>query len=254
MPLLAIEGVSKRFGGIRALDDVGLSLEAGEAVGLIGPNGAGKTTLFDCVTGVVRPDRGRIYLDGRRIEQLPIYRRSRLGIGRTFQRIELFANMSARDHFLVALRQHEGDGSLFKDLLWKGAASAGETAQADRLIHELGLAEVADRSIETLSLGQGRLVELGRALIQSPKLLLLDEPSSGLDSREAEALGVLVNEVRQETATAVLIVEHDLELVHAVAARAVVLDFGRVIAEGPLDDVLAEPSVREAYLGEGAGA
>jgi branched-chain amino acid transport system ATP-binding protein len=249
MALLEVAQVSKRFGGIRALDGVSLEVAQGEAVGLIGPNGAGKTTLFDCITGLLRPDSGRISFDGSQIDRLPIHRRARLGIGRTFQRIELFAGMTAREHLLVAERERRGDGRLWKDLVWRGAPAADENELIDTMIAELGLAAFADAPIESLSLGQGRLVELGRALIGDPKLLLLDEPSSGLDTRESSALAEVVNDVRQRHGTTVLVVEHDLDVVHAVAERAYVLDFGRLIASGTLNDVLADTAVRTAYLG-----
>jgi branched-chain amino acid transport system ATP-binding protein len=249
-PLLEVRHLSKRFGGIRALTDISLDVSEGEAVGLIGPNGAGKTTLFDCITGVQRADSGEIAFAGARIDALPIYRRARLGIGRTFQRIELFAGMTARDHLLVAEREHRGDGRLWKDLLWRAAPRSDEVARVDKMIAELGLEAFADSAIESLSLGQGRLVELGRALITEPKLLLLDEPSSGLDSRESAGLAAVVNDVRQHRRTAVLIVEHDLDLVHAVAERAYVIDFGRLIAAGTLSEVLSDAGVRKAYLGD----
>jgi branched-chain amino acid transport system ATP-binding protein len=249
MALLEVAAVSKRFGGINALEAVSLEVEPGEAVGLIGPNGAGKTTLFDCITGVLRPDSGKVRFAGERIDHLPIYRRARLGMGRTFQRIELFAGMTARDHLLVAERERSGDGRLWKDLLWRGAPAADEIKLVDTMIAELGLGPFADAAIESLSLGQGRLVELGRALIAEPKLLLLDEPSSGLDTRESSALAEVLNDVRHRHGTAVLIVEHDLDLVHAVAERVYVLDFGHLIASGTLSDVLADATVRTAYLG-----
>jgi branched-chain amino acid transport system ATP-binding protein len=249
MALLEVAAVSKRFGGINALEAVSLEVEPGEAVGLIGPNGAGKTTLFDCITGVLRPDSGEVRFAGERIDHLPIYRRARLVMGRTFQRIELFAGMTARDHLLVAERERSGDGRLWKDLLWRGAPAADEIKLVDTMIAELGLGPFADAAIESLSLGQGRLVELGRALIAEPKLLLLDEPSSGLDTRESSALAEVLNDVRHRHGTAVLIVEHDLDLVHAVAERVYVLDFGHLIASGTLSDVLADATVRTAYLG-----
>jgi len=251
MPLLEVRRVSKRFGGIRALDAVSLEVRTSEAVGLIGPNGAGKTTLFDCITGVLRPDSGEVFFAGERIDHLSIHRRARLGMGRTFQRIELFAGMTARDHLLVAERERRGDGRLWKDLLWRGAPARDEIALVDAMIAELGLGQFADAAIESLSLGQGRLVELGRALISEPRLLLLDEPSSGLDTRESNALAGVLNDVRERHGTAVLIVEHDLDLVHAVAESAYVLDFGRLIASGALGDVLADSAVRTAYLGSG---
>ncbi|MDA8039836.1 MAG: ABC transporter ATP-binding protein [Actinomycetota bacterium] len=250
--LLEVSGVSKRFGGIRALEDVSLEVLSGEAVGLIGPNGAGKTTLFDCVSGVSQPERGAIYYQGRRIDRLPIHRRARLGIGRTFQRLELFTGMTVREHLAVAEREHSGDGRLWKDLAWRGGLTSEETDSVEAMLKELHLESVAESPIEALSLGQGRLVELGRALIQEPALLLLDEPSSGLDSRESAELAAVLNQIRATRNEAVLLVEHDIDLVQAIVSRAVVLDFGRVIASGPLDDVLREGAVRTAYLGEPA--
>ena len=250
--LLQVLGVGKRYGGIHALDGVSLEVLVGEAVGLIGPHGAGKTTLFDCITGVRHADSGQIRLAGRRIDDLPTYRRARLGIGRTFQRIELFAGMTPREHLLVADREHGGDGRLWKDLLWRGAPRSDEVDRVEKMIAELGLEAFADAAIESLSLGQGRLVELGRALMTEPRLLLLDEPSSGLDSRESAALATVLNDLRQRSKVALLLVEHDLDLVRAVAERVYVFDFGRVIASGSLTEVLADAGVRTAYLGEGA--
>ncbi|MGH9292878.1 MAG: ABC transporter ATP-binding protein [Acidimicrobiales bacterium] len=249
-PLLEVKGLSKRFGGVTALDAVSLSVSPGEAVGLIGPNGAGKTTLFDCVSGVIPSYQGSISFDGRRIDRLWVHERARLGIGRTFQRLELFAGMSVRDHLTVAEGERLGDGRLWKDLLWRGALRRPEVEHVEAVLAELGLDDVAESPIEALSLGQGRLVELGRALVREPRLLLLDEPSSGLDTREADALAAVVNDVRRSRSTAVLLVEHDLDLVGAVVERAVALDFGRVVAAGALSEVLADASVRAAYLGE----
>ncbi|MGH9303208.1 MAG: ABC transporter ATP-binding protein [Acidimicrobiales bacterium] len=250
MALLDVAGLSKRFAGITALDDVSLSVSAGEAVGLIGPNGAGKTTLFNCVSGLAQPYRGTVRFDGRRIDRLVVHERSRLGIGRTFQRLELFAGMTVREHLMVAERERRGDGRLWKDLLWRGAPRPAEIERVEAVLGELGLGALADVPAEALSLGQGRLVELGRALVREPSLLLLDEPSSGLDTREAAALAAVVNDVRRRRETAVLLVEHDLDLVRAVVGRAYALDFGRVVASGRLEQVLAVPAVRTAYLGE----
>jgi branched-chain amino acid transport system ATP-binding protein len=249
--LLEVRGLTRRFGGLTALRGVDLDVDAGAAVGLVGPNGAGKTTLFDCVSGVTRPDAGQVRFDGRRIDRMPVDNRARLGIGRTFQRLELFAGLTAREHLVVAERAHRGDGRLWKDLLGRGQPSAAELDRADDLLGELGLWDVADAPIESLSLGQGRLVELGRALIGDPRLLLLDEPSSGLDSSETAALGELLRKAHGARSVAVLLVEHDLELVASVAERVVVLDFGAVIASGTMGEVMADVSVRAAYLGDG---
>ncbi len=251
--LLEAADVSKRFGGITALDDVSLTVGEGEAVGLVGPNGAGKTTLFNCLLGLLRPDSGRIRFDGRDLIGLPVYRRARLGLGRTFQRMELFSEMTVREHLLVAERARRGTGRLWKDLLNKGAPTAEEEAEADAVLELVGLTAVADRAIESLTLGLGRLVELGRALMTKPRLLLLDEPSSGLDQTESLALAKVLDTVRHERGTAVLLVEHDLAMVERVVERLYVLDFGRLLASGDRATVMADPSVRKAYLGDEVG-
>jgi branched-chain amino acid transport system ATP-binding protein len=249
-PILAVEGLRKRFGGIVALAGVDLRVAPDEAVALIGPNGAGKTTLFDCVSGLYRPDAGTIRFAGKRIDQMPVYRRARLGIGRTFQRAELFAHLSVREHLLVAERSHVGDGRVWKDLLGRGRPSPAELDRVEAVIAELDLAAIADAPAESLSLGQGRLVELGRALIGDPELLLLDEPSSGLDATETADLANVLRQTAEERSCALLLVEHDLDLVRALAQRVIVLDSGKVVAEGTLDAVMAEEAVRGVYLGQ----
>ncbi len=249
MALVEATGISKRYGSNVALDNVSVVMDPGEAVGLVGPNGAGKTTLFDCLNGVHHFDAGEIVFDGRRIDRLAVYERARLGIGRTFQRLELFAGMSPREHLMVAERVHRADGRLWKDLIGRGRTRA-PVARVEELLVELGLGPVADDPIESLSHGHGRLVELGRALVQDPPLLLLDEPSSGLDTREAIGLAEVLLEVRARRRTAMLLVEHDLDFVRRVVERTYVLDFGKVIASGRVDEVMAEPVVRRAYLGE----
>jgi len=242
--------VTKRFSGITALDSVTLDVAPGEAVGLIGPNGAGKTTFFNCLLGILRPDAGRVVFDQRDITRLPVYRRARLGFGRTFQRIELFGGMSVRDHLLVAERARRGNGGLVKDLLNLGRPNADERERAQRTLDLLRLDDVAHRPVESLSLGRGRLVEIGRALMTEPLLLLLDEPSSGLDQRETMDLVDTLQTVQQERGTAGLLVEHDVEMVQRFATRLYVVDFGTLIAGGPTDEVMGDAAVRRAYLGE----
>ena len=250
MSLLEATEVSKRFSGINALSDVTLSVDKGEAVGLIGPNGAGKTTFFNCLLGILKPDGGRVVFDGKDLRGLPTYRRARLGFGRTFQRIELFAGMTVRDHLLVAERSRVGTGRLWKDVLNLSKPTADETARVDRTLELLHLEDVAARPIESLSLGRGRLVEVGRALMTEPLLLLLDEPSSGLDQHETMDLVATLQEVQRERHTAILLVEHDVEMVQTFATRLYVLDFGTMIASGATADVMADDAVRKAYLGE----
>jgi len=248
--LLEAEGISKVFGGVKALSDISLGVDREETVGLVGPNGAGKTTLFNCLLGLLRPDTGAVRFDGRSLRGLPIYRRARLGIGRTFQRLELFAEMTTRQHLLVAERSRHQGGSLWRDLLNRGGPTADEQRRTDAVLDLLGIREVADTPAEALTLGQGRLVELGRALMTEPKLLMLDEPSSGLDRHETGALAGVLERVRGDRGTAILLVEHDLEMVQRLAHRLYVLDFGQLIAEGPTAAVMTDPAVRKAYLGD----
>jgi len=248
--LLEAREIRKRFAGITALDGVSLRVEPGEAVGLIGPNGAGKTTYFNCLLGMTRPDSGTVMFRDRDITRLSISKRARLGFGRTFQRIELFSGMTVRDHLLVAERARLGTGRFWKDVLNLSKPTADEHERTQRTLDLLGLSDVADRPVEVLSLGRGRLVEVGRALMTEPDLLLLDEPSSGLDSNETAALGETLQDVQRERGTAILLVEHDVEFVRSFVSRLCVLDFGTLIAEGPTAEVLADATVRKAYLGE----
>ncbi len=250
-PLLETAGLTKRFGRVVALSDVSLRIDAGGSVGVVGPNGAGKTTLFDCVLGVVKPDAGWVAFDGRRIDRLPTFRRALLGIGRTFQRLELFGGMTPREHLCVTERVRGGRGRLWKDVIGLGRPSPRERREADDLLALVGLEDVADVPVEALNLGRSRLVELARALVGPPELLMLDEPSSGLDDAERAILVSVLERVRHERGVAVVLVEHDLDLVTAVVDRLVVLDVGRVIADGPVDTVLSDAAVRSAYLGSG---
>ena len=249
-PVLDAEGIRKSFTGIVALQDVDLHVGEGERVALIGPNGAGKTTFFNCVLGVLSPERGSVRLDGVDIGHLPVHARARRGIGRTFQRIELFADSTVREHLLIAERTRRGDGRLWKDLLGLGRPRADEIAVCDAVLELLGLGELADEPIEHLSLGKGRLVEVGRALMTQPRLLLLDEPSSGLDRQETADLAATLTTAQADQGFAILLVEHDVELVASFTERAYVLDFGRLIAEGPTAEVLHSATVREAYFGD----
>ena len=248
--VLRARSISKRFEGIVALDDVDIEVEAGERVGLIGPNGAGKTTLFNCLLGVLRADRGKVELDGEDVTRLPVHERARRGIGRTFQRIELFPDSTVREHLLIAERVRRGDGRLWKDLLGRGRPRTDEVARCDEFLSLLALSDMADQPIERLSLGKGRLVEVGRALMTAPKLLLLDEPSSGLDRAETAALAQTLREVQEQHGFAIMLVEHDIELVASFTSRAYVLDFGRMLTSGPTATVMKSDEMRHAYLGD----
>jgi branched-chain amino acid transport system ATP-binding protein len=249
-PLLTAESITVRFAGITALSEVSLTVGEGEIVGLIGPNGAGKTTLFNSLSGALRPNGGTVRFAGSSIGGMPTHKRARLGIGRTFQRIELFSGMTVREHLVVAERARRRNGALWKDILGIGRADAEERSRVDATLDLLGLTGDADRPIEALSLGRGRLVEVGRALMTEPRLLLLDEPSSGLDRDETRALTETLRAVHAQHGTAMLLVEHDIDMVLDLVERIYVLDFGTLIAQGPAGEVLQDARVREAYLGE----
>jgi branched-chain amino acid transport system ATP-binding protein len=248
--LLSLRGVCKSFGGIQAVHSITFDMAPGESVGLVGPNGAGKTTLFNCVCGQLRPEEGDIVFDGSPLSGLPTYKRARLGIGRTYQKVEVFTDMSVRDHLMVAERSRRGEGRLWRDLLNMSKPTKEEIDRVEATLELVGITRLADTSVNALGLGNCRLVELARALAAEPKILLADEPSSGLDLHEtAEVAGVL-RTVQRERGTAVLLVEHDLTMVAEVVDRTVVMDLGAMLAEGTFDEVMANPSVRDAYLGQ----
>jgi len=247
--LLVASGITKQFGGIVALDHVDLWVGAGEAVGIVGPNGAGKTTFFNCLFGLEEPDEGTIVFAGRRIDRLPVWRRSRLGIGRTFQRMELFEGMTVADHLLVAEQAASGTVRIWRDFVHRGGPTPAELDHVEEVLDLLGLADLAGRPVDTLDLGHARLVELGRAMMGTPRLLMLDEPSSGLDAGDTARLARILAQTRRSTGVAVVLVEHDLALVESTVDRLVVLNFGKVLATGGVSEVLGDPVVRQAYLG-----
>ena len=251
-PLLEVDGVCKTFGGIAAVSEVSLSVRPGESVGLVGPNGAGKTTLFNCVGGQLRPERGRVELEGVDLLDLPTYKRARLGIGRTYQRIEVFPDMTVWDHLLVAVRARWCTGRIFKDLSGRSSPTADERRRVDSVLELVGIAHQAHSMVASLGLGSCRLVELARALVCEPVLLMADEPSSGLDVHETHELSNVLRMLQRERGMAMLLVEHDLGMVGEVVDRTVVMNLGTVIADGAFDDVMADPLVRQAYLGVSA--
>jgi branched-chain amino acid transport system ATP-binding protein len=248
-PLLRVTGVSKTFGGIAAVSAVSLDVAAGESVGLVGPNGAGKTTLFNCICGQLRPERGSVELSGSELLGIPTYKRARLGISRTYQRVEIFPDMTVEEHFLVALRAGERRTQLWRDLCNLSAPTPVERERVDAVLDLIGIQRQAKTPVSALGLGSCRLVELGRALVSEPVLLMADEPSSGLDIRETHDLAQVLRKLQRERGMAMLLVEHDLGMVGEVVDRTIVMNLGEVIAEGTFDDVMADPDVRRAYLG-----
>jgi len=251
-PLLTLRSVCKSFGGVRAVDSISFDVHPGESIGLVGPNGAGKTTLFNCVCGQLRPEEGDILFDETPLMGLPTYKRARLGIGRTYQRVEVFTDMSVRDHLMVAERARRGEGRLWRDLLNMSKPTADEVKRVDATLELVGITHLANTSVNALGLGNCRLVELARALAGEPKILLADEPSSGLDLHETAEVAAVLRTVQRERGTAVLLVEHDLAMVAEVVDRAVVMDLGSMLAEGTFDEVMADADVRNAYLGKTA--
>lgn len=249
MSLLEARGVSKRFDGIIALDRIDLSVESGELAALIGPNGAGKSTLFNCLTGVIPADGGTVTFDGVELLGRSASARARLGIAQTFQRVELFGGMTVRDHVIVADRVRTGRASLLRDLFGKQSSHSAETERCDRIMELVGISELADDPAESLPLGRARLVELARALAAQPRLLFLDEPSSGLDRTETEAMSAVLRDVSDTLGTTILLIEHDVAMVSALAQSVWVLDGGQLIASGSTDEVFGNEKVRTAYLG-----
>lgn len=242
--LLSAEEVTVRFGGLTALDRVDLEVPGGQITGLIGPNGAGKTTMFNVLTGLLSPTSGQVRLDGRAIDRWPPQRRARAGMARTFQRLELFVGLSVRDNLMSAWEASIAGGVF-------GRRGTEGRALVDYTLGRLGLAGMADRRAGELPTGLGRMVELGRALCTRPRLLLLDEPSSGLDAAETDAFRQVLQEVtgRGPDSPAVLLVEHDMRLVMEVCDRITVLEFGKRIACGTAEEVRNDPRVVAAYLG-----
>ena len=253
VPLLAAEDITVRFGGVVALDQVSLTVPAGSTVGLVGPNGAGKTTLFGVLSGLLRPRSGRVLMNGDDITRRSPQSRARRGLARTFQRMELFTELTVREHLVVARRVHEGRQrfmGFFFDMTGLGERPGpGEEEAVDATLALLGLESVADRPAVSVPLGTGRLVEVARALASEPSVMLLDEPSSGLDVHETEQLGDALRRVRQERGTAFVLVEHNVEFVLDLSDRVTVLDFGRLLTEGLPDEVRDSPEVQAAYFG-----
>ncbi|HTX63444.1 MAG TPA: ATP-binding cassette domain-containing protein, partial [Acidimicrobiales bacterium] len=241
-----MHGLTKSFGTTLAVAAVDLGVGVGECVGLVGPNGAGKTTVLNCVFGQAQVDAGAIELDGRDIGRLPTWRRARLGVGRTYQRLEVFPELTVRDHLIVARRVHQRGLRLWRDLLGLGSPGRDELAAVGGVLDAVGLADLADVPVAALGLGACRLVELARAVVGEPRLLLADEPSSGLDEHETGELARLLRSLQATRGMGMLLVEHDLAVVEAVVDRVVVMDLGRVVASGGFHEVMEAPSVRRA--------
>lgn len=256
-PAFEARDVAVRFGGVTALDGVSISVPPATLVGLVGPNGAGKTTLFSVCSGLLRPNAGRVYIGGVDVTDATPQDRARRGLARTFQQPELFMGLTVREHLVLAYRARHSRARLWRDIVTAASLRKPERAETERVEHLLeifSLTDVADVSVDVLPLGTTRLIEVGRALATSPSIMLLDEPSAGLDHWESERLAEALRRTVQDEHLSMLLVEHDVAMVLSLSSHVFVLDFGELLAEGPPEIIRNDPKVKAAYLGEGPEA
>jgi branched-chain amino acid transport system ATP-binding protein len=256
-PMLSLVDVTVRFGGITALDSVSFDVAQGTICGLIGPNGAGKTTLFDVISGMRAPSNGSVAIDGIDVNRMGVPQRSRLGLRRTFQRVQTFGWLSVEDNILTALEWRGGGGGFLADLVafpTRRRRERDRRALVETALERCGLTDVRSELAGALPIGIARMVELARATVEPPKLLMLDEPASGLDETEAARLGANIQAIRTESGCAVLLVEHNATFVMEHSSRVVVLDLGTVLADGTPREIQRNPAVQAAYLGNNQAA
>ena len=250
--VLKVAGISKRFGGLQALSDVGITIERGMVYGLIGPNGAGKTTFFNVITGLYTPDSGTFELAGKPYTPTAVHEVAKAGIARTFQNIRLFSEMTALENVMVGrhIRTNSGLlGAIFRTSSFK-SEEAAIAKRAHELLDYVGIGQLADYKARTLSYGDQRRLEIARALATDPQLIALDEPAAGMNATEKVQLRALIDKIRNDNRT-ILLIEHDVKLVMGLCDRLTVLDYGKQIAEGTANEVRANEKVISAYLGTG---
>jgi branched-chain amino acid transport system ATP-binding protein len=250
--VLKVAGISKRFGGLQALSDVGITIERGMVYGLIGPNGAGKTTFFNVITGLYTPDSGTFELAGKPYTPTAVHEVAKAGIARTFQNIRLFSEMTALENVMVGrhIRTNSGlMGAIFRTSSFKAEEKA-IARRAQELLDYVGIGQLADYKARTLSYGDQRRLEIARALATDPQLIALDEPAAGMNATEKVQLRALIDKIRNDNRT-ILLIEHDVKLVMGLCDRLTVLDYGKQIAEGTANEVRANEKVISAYLGTG---
>jgi branched-chain amino acid transport system ATP-binding protein len=250
--MLEVRGITQRFGGITALEDISFRVEKGTITGVIGPNGAGKTTLFNIATGIYSQTCGQIFLDGTDISQVPAEHLARKGLVRTFQNIELFGSMSVLENVMLGLHTRSGSGilSCMSKMPWHIREERRIRTRAMEWLAFCGITDLADQVAGSLSFGKGRMLEIARAMAVEPRIMLMDEPAAGLNNRETNELAVLIRKIR-DTGVTVVLVEHDMELVMDICDQIVVLNLGKLLAEGTPREIQENSAVIAAYLGEG---
>lgn len=245
-------GMTKKYSGLVANDNIDVGVRPGEIVGLIGPNGAGKTTLFNCLTGAQKLTAGRIELNGKDVTTMSAAERAQLGLARTFQQSQLFRHLSVEENLLLGKHRHYGANALFGVLGLAGRAERSARLLVGRIAEQCGLTDVLQAPVGDLPYGTQRMVEVARAIVMDPAVLLVDEPAAGMDSTESEYFGSLLYRISKEREMSVLIIEHDVSMVLAISDRVYVLNFGKLLAQGLPAEIRSHPEVRAAYLGSTA--